>query len=89
MIVAGEARASSLRAVADALGGAQVTVTHGDLLNASWILELFLYVLCFIFFIMSLFCLLKMEELIFILLVSVTYELKYTFIREETQQVWL
>ena len=62
---------------------------HGDLLNAYWILELFLYVLCFIFFTMSLFCLMKMEELIFILLVSVTYELKYTFIREETQQVWL
>ena len=62
---------------------------HGDLLNASWILELFLYVLCFIFFTMSLFCLMKMEELIFILLVSVTYELKYTFIREETLQVWL
>ena len=62
---------------------------HGDLLNAYWILELFLYVLCFIFFTMSLFCLMKMEELIFILSVSVTYELKYTFIREETQQVWL
>ena len=62
---------------------------HGDLLNASRILELFLYVLCFIFFTMSLFCVMKMVELIFILSVSVTYELKYVFIREETLQVWL
>ena len=46
---------------------------HGDLLNASWILELFSYVLCFTFFTMSLFCVMKMEELIFIFSVSVTY----------------